>query len=303
MVVFEFYLFIRYYCIFQENENNKQFELVTNEKHFGNICSALMKIMAEMLSILPDVMLSDILSLLKFESFIMFAMDDNINKRFEAYKLFLELIDRSFSKSYFLASMASAVVNVTTTTSSLSSQTSRSFDQQNFSINKDFLIYSMANQVKKFDQNDPRFMEFCISKFINQPFCFDDPIDLNVLKSQQNHIITRQSYLFIFLSLIYSSRSNVSLCKNGIKFLSQLLKSEIVKIEFLINKAGLIQVLIELLKYFSDVSNIDKIICEKNPTEMVNKSLESLSKSPIINDLKQFFCLVAEHLLKYYLKI
>lgn len=255
-----------------------------------------MKIMTEMLSVLPDLMLNDILSLLKFESFIMFAMDENINKRFEAFKLFFELIDRSYSKSFFLASMASAVVNVAATTSSLSGQSVRSFDQQNISINKDYLLYSMANQLKKFDQDDPRFMEFCISKIINQPFSFESQCDQSALKSNQNHVASRQSYIFIFLSLIYSSRKNYLLCQNGLRFLTQLLNSEIIKIEFLITKAGLIQVILELLKYYSDMSNIEKIISKEN--DSINYTIESLSKFSIINELKHVFSIVAGLLLK-----
>jgi hypothetical protein len=48
----------------------------------------------------------------------------------------------------------------------------RSFDQQNWNVNKDNLIYAMANQLCKFDQLDERFVTFCISKLINKPFDF-----------------------------------------------------------------------------------------------------------------------------------
>ena len=48
-----------------------------NEQNFSLISSGLMRIMQGMLAILPDSMVNDILNLLKFESFIMFAMVEN----------------------------------------------------------------------------------------------------------------------------------------------------------------------------------------------------------------------------------
>ncbi len=45
-----------------------------NENNFSFISSGIMRIMQEMLNILPDSMVNEVLNLLKFESFIMFAM-------------------------------------------------------------------------------------------------------------------------------------------------------------------------------------------------------------------------------------
>ena len=64
-----------------------------------------------------------------------------------------------------------------------------------------------------------------------------------------------------------------------------LLELEIVKIDFLIAKAGLIQVLINLLKFFSDERKFSK---EEKENEL-----------PILVDLKSFFCLMTRLLLRF----
>jgi hypothetical protein len=64
------------------------------------------------------------------------------------------------------------MVNVATNPVSLASQSTftRPFDQQNWNINKENLVYSMANQLSKYDQLDERFIEFCCNKILNQDF-------------------------------------------------------------------------------------------------------------------------------------
>ena len=51
-----------------------RFQLNENEKNFSVISAGLMEIMYDMITVLPDYMVNEILNLLKFESFIMFAM-------------------------------------------------------------------------------------------------------------------------------------------------------------------------------------------------------------------------------------
>lgn len=51
-----------------------RFQLNENENNFSQISAGLMEIMNDMLNVLPDSMVNEILSLLRFESFIMFAM-------------------------------------------------------------------------------------------------------------------------------------------------------------------------------------------------------------------------------------
>lgn len=127
-----------------------QFNESLNEKSFSQLSAVLMEVMHDMITILPDSMLSEIFNLLKYESFIMFSMDDNQSKRFEAFKLFLTLIERSSNLSFIiqssLASMASAagaVANLATNPiNAINSQASsgglftRSFAEQNWNSNK-----------------------------------------------------------------------------------------------------------------------------------------------------------------------
>ncbi len=100
----------------------------------------------------------------------------------EAFKLFLEIIERSSTMFFLFTSMASTAGNVMANVATLpgiggggggaQNTFARSFEQQNWIINKDNLIYAMANQLSKFDQLDERFATFCISKLINKSFDF-----------------------------------------------------------------------------------------------------------------------------------
>jgi hypothetical protein len=94
------------------------------------------------------------------------------------------LIERSSKISYIitssLASVATAagvMANVATNPGSLATQTAftRTLEAQNWTINKEYLILSMCNQLNQFEQVDERFIEFCISMITNQPFTFKNP--------------------------------------------------------------------------------------------------------------------------------
>jgi len=274
-----------------------RFQLNENENNFSKISAGLMEIMHDMLLTLPDSMVSEILNLLRFESFIMFTMDKNEEKRFGSFKIFLELIERSSSMLFYLtasfvsvAQTAAGVVANVSATNSMANQNAISQpnmgNQQSYaSTNKEFLIYAMCNQLNQFDQLDKRFAEFCIKLLINQPFSFDKLPDAGFLKSISGHITARLNYFYILIALMYSSRKNMKLCQNCLNFLKMLLELEIVKIDFLIAKAGLIQVLINLLKFFSDERNFPK---EEKENEL-----------PILVDLKSFFCLMTRLLLRF----
>ena len=82
--------------------------------------------------------------------------------------------------------------------------------------------------------------------------------------------------------MLYSTRKSIQLCHHTLHFLTLLLQCDIVKIDFLISKAGLIQVLFNLLRFFSDTY------------------YQSTSSSKeIISDLKQLFCVVTRCLLRF----
>jgi len=146
--------------------------------------------------------------------------------------------------------------------------------------NKENLIYAMCNQLNQFNQSDERFVEFCIKMLLNQPFSFQNPTpDSQYLKSIPGQINSRVTYCYILIALLYSTRKHLQTCHNTLRFLMLLLQSDCIKIEFLISKAGLIQVLFNLLRYFSDVN--------------VNSNKE------IIIDLRQLFCIVTRLLLRF----
>ena len=58
------------------------------------------------------------------------------------------------------------------TAATANASSSSSTSMQNWNINKENLIYSMANQLAKYDQLDEQFMQFCISKLICMEFNF-----------------------------------------------------------------------------------------------------------------------------------
>lgn len=137
--------------------------------------------------------------------------------------------------------------------------------------------------------------------------------DSQYLKSVSSHITYRLNYIYILTSLLYTSRKNMQLCQNIMSFLSTLLELEIVKIDFLIGKACLLQVLINLLRFYSNSSNFSIIIKNKYNTKNEKNAMKTSTSSslkidedeknqindmPIINDFKNFFCLITRHLLK-----
>lgn len=228
-----------------------------NEANFQQISASLMEIMHDMLTVLPDHLIHEILNMLKYESFIMFAMDENPSKRFEAFRIFLTLIERSSNTSFLITSSIQSIVSaastVTTSLTSASPQSAlRSFEQQNsnWSVNKEHLIYAMCNQLNQFDQLEPRFPEFCISMLIGQPFQFKYQPDEHSLKSFTSAVSARSHYLPLIVSFLYSCRKNYQLCHQCMEFVAKLLRLELVRVDFIISKCGLLQVLFNLLRYY-----------------------------------------------------
>ncbi len=301
------------------NSNNKpalkkqiitldRFQSNENENNFSQISAGLMEIMYEMLINLPDSMINEILNLLKLESFIMLAMDENKEKRFNAFKIFLTLIERSSTMSFYItsslatvATAAGVVANVAANPTSINSQSAftRQFEQQSWNLNKEYLIYAMCNQLNQYDQLDERVAEFCIEMLINHPFSFKNMPDSQYLKSISSQIIYRINYLYLLTSLLYSSRKNMKLCQNILYFVHILLELDIVKVDFLISKAGLLQVLINLLKFYSDESNYEIIKLQTNLKQLNDPHSKNGFDLIIINDLKNFISLINRALLKF----
>lgn len=261
--------------------NMDRFQATGNEKNFQIISASLMEIMHDMIIVLPDCLINEILNLLRYESFIMFAMDENQSKRFQAFRIFLTLIERSSTTSFLITS---ALVSVGTVASiamnpSASQNAIRNFEanNSNWSANKEHLIYAMCNQLNLFDQTEYCFVECCISLLINQPFTFKKYSDELFLKTVASQIFSRVSYVTILVSLLYSTRKNSFLCLDSLKFITSLLKLELVKIDYLITKSGLLQVLFNLLRFFS-----------QEPTEQ-----------EIMNEMKKIFSLITRLLIRY----
>jgi hypothetical protein len=109
----------------------------------------------------------------------------------------------------------------------------------------------------------------------------------------------------LIISLTYSCRRNMTLCRNSLNFLTTLLEHDIVKIEFVIIKAGLLQVLINLLRFYSDSSQNTSCYWaekEKNQSKMnsaVDDQKAYSNDLAIIDDLKRFFWLITKLLLRF----
>lgn len=130
-------------------------------------------------------------------------------------------------------------------------------------------------------------MQLCLTKMLGIEFNFKHMPDSQQLKSQTPYIIGKQSYFYLLISLIYSARNIVKLCRNGLNILYELVDLEIVRIDFLISRAGLLQMLINLLKFYSD-STANLTI--KRDTEKEH--------SDVVNDLKNFLSLIGRLLLR-----
>lgn len=252
-----------------------------NELNFGYISTHIMRVMREMLPRLSDLVINDIINLFRFESFIMLAMDENQEKRLEAFKLFVELLERSSTMSFYFTSVASAAGNAVINQMMLSTGNTA----QNWSVNKENLIYEMANQLSRFDELDERFMQYCLTKILCMEFSFKKPVEPQMLKSQAPYILAKQSYFYLFLSLIYSARKSVSLCRSGLGILFELVDLEIIRVDYLISRAGLLQVLLNLLKFYSDPVN-------------VKSSGEQDELNLMVTDLKNFLFLIGKLLLR-----
>ena len=82
------------------------------------------------------------------------------------------------------------------------------------------------------------------------------------------------------VSLLYSGRANHALCQRGLAFLARLLRLELVRVDFAIGKCGLLQVLFNLLRYFSDVAASEQVL-------------------GLVSDLRQMFSLITKLLIRY----
>ena len=111
--------------------------------------------------------------------------------------------------------------------------------------------------------------------------------DIELLKSASSQITSRITYVYFLVSFLYSTRKNIELCQNNLRFLTILLQNDLVKIDFLITKAGLLQVIFNLLRYFSEFEG--HIKTETSETDSL----------PIINDLKHFFLIITRILLRF----
>lgn len=228
-------------------------------------------------------------------------MDDHLEKRLEAFKLFLELVERSSTMTFMFKSVAYAagnvVANMATNPVLIASQSTytKPFDQQN----KEMLIFSMANQLFKYDHVDERFIEFCITKLLNQEFSFKRKLpDNQELKAQATYILSRQTYLYILISLIYSSRKNVNLCRLSLIFLTQLVECEIVLIDFLVSRAGLLQMLLNLLIYFSDSTVLANIVNENQSGAKSSHQDNNDAEFPIVTTITDLLSLVGRLLMR-----
>ena len=191
----------------------------------------------------------------------------------------------SFIITSSLASVASAAGTVATmaVNPATSQSALRNFEQQNnnWTVKKEHLIYAMCNQLNQFDQTDAQFVEFCIRMLIGQPFSFANLPDNQTLKSLGGHIGSRHTYVTILVALLYSTRKNLSLCQNCMRFIHSLLELDLVKVDFVISKSGLLQVLFNLLRYFSELTELNE------------------SKIELVTDMKLMFSLITRLLIRF----
>jgi len=245
---------------------------------------------------------------IRFNYFLLFVKDENHEKRLVAFKLFLTLIERSSTTAFFFTSSLANAANVVSYAAAnpIMAQQSlnRNLEQQTSQSNKEYLIYAMCNQLNQFDQIDQRFVEFCLAKLLNKSdFNLKQLFDLQMIKSASTSIQSRLNYVLLLISMLYSSRKNVKLCRECLNFLFVVSELEIVRVEFLINKGGLIQVLINLLQFYSEINHSTKQQEQAQQPAINRETIESDKPNEneylkILNEIKSFFCLLTRLMLK-----
>lgn len=151
-------------------------------------------------------------------------------------------------------------------------------------------IYAMCNQLNQFNNTDPRFAETCMSLLLGIPFTFKYMPDENSLKLSADHINARLGYVIILVSLLYSTRQSLTLCQSCLRFVAMLMRLELVKVDYLISRSGLLQVLFNLLRFFSEKMDKEQIQSE-------NVAKETEDQFTIMNDMKQVFGLITRLLI------
>jgi hypothetical protein len=86
----------------------------------------------------------------------------------------------------------------------------------------------------------------------------------------------------------------VDLCKNTLDFLKLLLETELIRIDFVVSRSGLVQVLINLLKFYSEnlAHHSTTVTGERKP------GLNGKKEPAVLTSLKNLFTLVCRLLLK-----
>ena len=256
------------YMAFEGLEDNE------NGNNFSIISAGLLQIMCDMLNTVTSPLSQSSESLQSTEFikpgiFIMLTMDKNEKKRLYSYKLFLILVDRN--------------INISN------------------SREKEYLIYAMCNQLYQFYQNDEKFFEYTISIIINQIFNFASDsihleIDHNYLKPLIGNIVSRLIYVNLLISLIYTARKNLKLLHKCLHFLILLFDFHEIssRIDQILNKSSLLQILLNLLHYFT----VEYIASESEPQSLPQYESTIINSNDIVNDLKELFCLIVRSLFK-----
>jgi len=91
---------------------------------------------------------------------------------------------------------------------------------------------------------------------IGQPFSFRHWPDDAVLRQAGGHVNSRLAYVTLLVSLLYSTRKNFGLCQLCVRFVAALLRLELVRVDYLISKSGMLQVLFNLLRFFSEAPTV-----------------------------------------------
>jgi hypothetical protein len=249
----------------EENENGNNFSIIS---------AGLLQIMCDMLNTVTSPVSQSNESLQSTEFikpgiFIMLAMDKNEKKRLYSYKLFLILVDRN--------------INISN------------------SREKEYLIYAMCNQLYQFYQNDEKFFEYTISIIINQIFNFASDsihleIDHNYLKPLIGNILSRLIYFNLLIALIYTARKNLKLLHKCLKFLILLFDFNEIsnKIDHILNKSALLQILLNLLHYFT----VEYVAVETEAQSFPQNETININSNNIVNDLKELFCIIVRSLFK-----
>ena len=177
-----------------------------------------------------------------------------------------------------------------------------------FLAKRDHLVRAMCNQLAKHDEvNDARLVEACIGRLLNQPhFAFAthahlcDAKFIRLVGAGGQLAATRSHLVLMIVALTFAARRQLPLADKCLHFLHALVDSDSVRLELLVGKACLLHVMANMLRFYSDDSQLATLTtCEKASSNIKTAvvSVERMLETRLMPQLRRLYVRVAAKLM------